>query len=302
MSHVLQIRAFSRFYTQFLGLLNHHILESPFSLTESRILFEIAQDHTISAKKLIQLLGVDKGYLSRVLNKLTRGGYLEQRPSAEDKRVKKISLTTKGRELYHFIDQSSSNQMEALIRHLGAYEKDRLASSLKHAQHLLEKKVQLKDITIRDHLLPGDIGFVINSHGEMYKTEYGYSVDFEHYVAKGMVEFMDQYNPSRNGVWICEHSGNKIGFLLLMDRGEAAQLRYFFLFSAYRGIGLGKRLMDLFMKYLHQKGFKSCYLWTTNEQLAAARMYQAYGFRLVQEKPSNAFGKQLVEQKYLLEL
>jgi GNAT superfamily N-acetyltransferase len=160
--------------------------------------------------------------------------------------------------------------------------------------------VALNDIRIRTELRPGDIGYVTYLHGHIYHNEYQYSIDFERYVAEGLVEFCKQYDPHKNRVWVCEHGEKMIGFLLLMDRGASAQLRYFILTPEYRGIGLGKKLMELYIEFMRTAGFRHSYLWTTHELPAAASLYKRYGFKLVDEKPSSSFGKPLFEQKYEL--
>jgi GNAT superfamily N-acetyltransferase len=164
------------------------------------------------------------------------------------------------------------------------------------------KEVKLADISIRTDLRPGDIGYVIYLHGNLYGKEYQYGVEFETYVAAGLLEFYHQYDARRNRVWICEHREEMIGFLLLLDRGDAAQLRYFLIQPQYRGIGLGKKLMTLYMDFMQQCGYTTSYLWTTNELSAAAELYQRAGFRLAEEKESVSFGKKLVEQKYELQV
>ena len=165
----------------------------------------------------------------------------------------------------------------------------------------MQAPVQLNDIIIRTVLRPGDIGYITYLHGRLYKEEYGFGLGFEAYVAVGLAEFSRQYDPGRDRVWICEHRGKIIGFLLLMHRDQSvAQLRYLILEPEYRGIGLGKKLMELYMEYLKQAGYRSTYLWTTNEQETAISMYKRHGFLLAEEKPSDAFGKPLVEQKYEL--
>lgn len=159
------------------------------------------------------------------------------------------------------------------------------------------------DISIRTTLQPGDIGYVVYRHGKLYGDEYGYGVSFESYVAAGLAEFYKSYDPSKDRVWIAEHNGVIVGFLLLMHReGNAAQLRYFYLEADYRGIGLGKRLMELYMAFLRSCNYKSSYLWTTDELPAAAALYKKAGFRLTEEKESTAFGKALKEQRYDLVL
>jgi peptidyl-dipeptidase Dcp len=159
----------------------------------------------------------------------------------------------------------------------------------------------LDDIVIRTELRPGDIGYVIHLHGRLYKEEYNYGIAFEAYVAQGMYEFYQQYDPARDRVWICEHRNKIVGFLLLMHRdGNVAQLRYFILEPEYRGIGLGKKLMELYMEHFKSAGYQGSYLWTTHELSTAASLYQRHGFVRTEEKASEAFGKSLYEVKYEL--
>lgn len=159
-------------------------------------------------------------------------------------------------------------------------------------------KVSLDDIFIRTELLPGDLGYVTFMHGSLYHKEYQYGLQFENYVAKGLWEFYEKYNPRRNRIWACEHNDRMIGFLLLMDRGWAAQLRYFLIQPEYRGIGLGSKLMNQYMDFLRACNYKASYLWTTHELSTAASLYKRHGFQLTDEKESTAFGKQLREQRY----
>ena len=166
----------------------------------------------------------------------------------------------------------------------------------------MKTKIKLTDITIRTELKPGDIGYVIYMHGRLYKKEYNYGIEFETYVAAGLAEFYQQYNTQKDRVWICEHKNKIVGFLLLMHRGDAAQLRYFILEPRYRGIGLGNKLMNLYMDYFKQRKYKTSYLWTTGELPASAHLYQKFGFKLTEQKPSMAFGKPVIEQRYDLVL
>ncbi len=156
----------------------------------------------------------------------------------------------------------------------------------------------LNDISIRMELQPGDIGYVTYMHGALYHREYNYGLQFESYVAQGLCEFYEKYNPQRNRIWACEHKDRIIGFLLLMDRGKAAQLRYFLIEPEYRGIGLGSKLLNLYMDFLSECGYKQSYLWTTHELTTAAALYKRLGYKLTEEKESNSFGKPLTEQRY----
>ena len=166
----------------------------------------------------------------------------------------------------------------------------------------MKDKVSLDDISIRTGLRHGDFGYVVYMHGVLYGREYGYGLQFETYVAKGLCEFYEGYNPERNRIWACEHNGRMVGFLLLIDRGKAAQLRYFLIEPEYRGLGLGSKLLYLYMDFLKECGYKESYLWTTHELDAAIHLYKKVGFKLTEEKESTSFGKALREQRYDLVL
>lgn len=166
----------------------------------------------------------------------------------------------------------------------------------------MKSNITLDAISIRTELQPGDIGYVTYMHGNLYHREYGYGLQFENYVAKGLCEFYEKYDARRNRIWACEHNDRMIGFLLLMDRGSAAQLRYFLIEPEYRGIGLGAKLLYLYRDFLNECGYKESYLWTTHELSTAAFLYKRHGFQLTEEKESTAFGKPLVEQRYDLVL
>jgi peptidyl-dipeptidase Dcp len=162
----------------------------------------------------------------------------------------------------------------------------------------MENHLSLSDISIRTELKPGDIGYLTYMHGDLYRREYDYQIPFEAYVAKGLCEFYQLYDPQRCRIWVCEHQGRIIGSLLVMDRGQAAQLRYFLIDPAYRGIKLGSRLMQLCMQFIRDCGYPQAYLWTTHELAGAAFLYKKAGFQLTEEKESTSFGKWLKEQRY----
>lgn len=160
------------------------------------------------------------------------------------------------------------------------------------------ENITIQDIQIRTELKPGDFGYIIYLHGKLYSEEYQFGMVFEQYVAESLDEFYKKFDPVTNRVWVCEHNKKIIGFMSLMNRGTAAQLRYFIIEPAYRGIGLGKKLMTLFMEALKSCGYISAYLLTTHELKAAASLYTRHGFKLTEEKTSSAFGKPLLEHRY----
>ena len=158
--------------------------------------------------------------------------------------------------------------------------------------------ISLNDISIRTTLQTGDLGYITYLHGSMYGREYNFGLEFEAYVAKTLAEFYEQYDPENNRFWICEHQGKIIGCIALMNRGDEAQLRYFLILPEYRGIGLGKKLMSMWMTFMKQCGYKKCYLLTTDGLPTAASLYASHGFTLTEQIPSTAFGKELIEQRY----
>jgi len=158
--------------------------------------------------------------------------------------------------------------------------------------------ILLSDIQIRNTLLPGDLGYIAYIHGDLYAKECGYGLHFETYVLDGLKDFARAYDGNKDKVWMCEHNGRIIGCLVAQHRGDEVQLRYFIFLPQYRGIGLGKYLMQEFVRFMQEKGFSHAYLWTTTEQQAAIALYTRFGFVLTEEKPSNSFGKPIVEQRY----
>ena len=160
----------------------------------------------------------------------------------------------------------------------------------------------IKSITTRTELRPGDLGRITSMHADLYTREYHFGLQFETYFGRGLCEFFEHYDPARSRIWVCEHEKRMVGSLVLMDRGELAQLRYFLIAPEYRGIGLGKKLMNLFMDFLLQSGYHGAYLWTTHELDTAASLYKRFGFKLIEEKELTTFGKYLIEQRYDLVL
>jgi DNA-binding MarR family transcriptional regulator/ribosomal protein S18 acetylase RimI-like enzyme len=303
---ISQIRAFNRYYTHIIGLLDRHILNSDYSLPEARILYELNHREGIQASGIIESLGIDKGYLSRILDEFATRKLIVRRRSQADGRLMHIYLTEKGREAFKQLNQASEEQLRQLLGGLSAAEGEKLSHHVAAVMDLFMKaqdsgggSVSGDPITIRTDLRPGDLGYVIHLHGRLYREEQNFGVGFEAYVAEGLAELYARYNPEKDRVWICERGDVMVGFLALMHRDEGtAQLRYFLLQPECRGLGLGKRLMADFMSYLREKGYKHCYLWTTVEQKTAIALYQRYGFALVEEKTSSTFGKELTEQKY----
>ena len=297
------IRSFNRFYTDVIGLLDRHLLDTPYSLAEARVIYEIYHNQGIQASGIMELMHIDKSYLSRLLQKLENEQVITRRRSDTDARSVAIALTQKGLEEFDKLNRSSDEQIKGLIMPLTEHQAQGLIADMQSIKSALGKgrKIALDDITIRTTLQSGDLGYVAYLHGKIYKEENGYGPNFEGYVLESLGEFAHQYDPMKDRVWICEHQGKIVGFLSGVRRGDRVQLRYFIFLPEYRGIGLGKKLMDNFVAYMQETGVTKAYLWTTNEQHTATALYARYGFKLTEEKPSTAFDKPLIEQRYDLE-
>lgn len=296
------VRSFNRFYTSIIGALDKHILSSEYSLSEARVLFEINRLRSVKARDLTTLLHIDEGYLSRIIKKFNRAGLIQKIKSKVDGRVSEIELSPPGRQAFQKLDASAFNDVNTLLASLSVSDISNLLKNMENIQHIFSNSQKdLSQITIRRHFQSGDLGKIIWMHGHLYFHENGYGLAFESYVAKGLTEFLDQYDEKKDAVWIAEAGSEIIGFLALVHRpGNTAQLRYFLFDAAWRGIGLGKQLMQEFMNILKERSFSSCYLYTTHEQVTAINLYKRHGFVLVEEKESETFGKPLRELKFEL--
>lgn len=311
-SIIPRIRAFNRFYTDIIGLFNHHLLGSSYSLTEARIMYEIFSAESIQASQIMSTMHIDKSYLSRLLKTLEKNGIIVRKPSSHDARAFQISLSEKGIKEFELLNNASDLQIKKLTQPLSDEQCRALGQYMRAIMEILESKERQnnrmieetnKSMKIRTVLLPGDLGYVAYLHGWLYGKELGYRLNFEGYVLEGLQEFAKQYDANKDRVWVCEDKQKIVGFLMgLCREGEIIQLRYFILHPDYRGLGLGKQLMDQFMTYMRDYGYKRAFLWTTNEQGAAISLYKHYGFYLTEEKDSHAFGKTLIEQRYDLDL
>lgn len=301
---IQEIRRFNRFYTQIIGLLDRHIIQSPFSLPEARVLYELHAQQPTTASSLVESLKMDKGLLSRILSAFEKKKFLHKEKSVTDGRSFLLQLTPAGEQAFGNINTAANQQIRTLISDKTHSEQQKIMKAMQTLQHVFgtsateNKKLTLDDLIIRTELQSGDLGYMIQMHGQVYQEEYEYGISFESYVAGGVAEFYQMYDPAKSRIWIAEHQGLRVGFLVLLDRGEVAQLRYFLLDQHYRGIGLGKRLMELFMEFLRAKKYSGAYLWTVDGLPASAALYRRHGFQLTEERPSSAFGKPLTEQRY----
>lgn len=298
------VRSFNRYYTNKLGLLNRHILESDFSFSETRILLEISLTEECTAKRLSEILCMDPGYISRILKQFEEKGLIQKERSTEDSRSYFLRLTEKGKAQIADLSERANRQIARMIEHLPADKRETLVRNMLSAERILEgdEKIRQEDISIRCNIESGDIGYLIYMHGWIYQKEYGYSPMFEAYVAKTFYEFMEQYHPEHDRLWIVEHNGEIVGCVGVVGRGSRAQFRWFLLHPDYRGVGLGKKLMQSALDFCRQKKFDSVYLETTNDLETALSLYTRVGFKKVSEKENNIWRTGLTELAFEMKL
>ncbi|WP_281234944.1 bifunctional helix-turn-helix transcriptional regulator/GNAT family N-acetyltransferase [Flavobacterium gelatinilyticum] len=295
-----KIRSFNRFYTAHLDILSQHYLDSEYSLTEIRILYEISEGKLITAQKITEILNLDKGYLSRILKRFLKEDLIVKVSSEEDKRAFNIELTDSGQGLLAVLNDKSESKIEGKIENLNSSEKEILVNSMQTVRNLLtEHKIAREDITYRHEITPGDIGYIIYLHGSIYGKEYNFSTDFEKYVTKTFYDFLEKYSPENDRIWMAEYNNKIVGCVAIVHQSdEEAQLRWFLLDPAFRGLGIGKKLLTDAIHFCKEKKFKNVFLLTTNLQDKALQMYKMMGFELTQSDEVQEWGKTFYEERY----
>lgn len=298
------IRSFNRYYTNVLGLLDQHILESDLSLSEVRVLHEIEKTKNCTSKMLADILCMDAGYLSRILKKFYKMGLLTKEKSSTDGRAQFLYLTLDGKEKMCDLNNSSDEQIAQIIKPLAERDRKFLVQNMMSVENILTNGANIKfeDITIRTDIRPGDIGYITYMHGWIYQEEYGYSTAFEGYVAESFHKFLINFNPGNDRIWCAEHNGNIIGCIGIVGFGESAQLRWFLIAPHYRSIGLGKKLLQEAIDFVKEKNYKRIYLDTTNDLEKAINMYKKIGFVKKLEKPNNSWRDGLIELEFEMKL
>lgn len=298
------IRKFNRFYTNYLGVLDKNFLKSDFSLSEVRILYQIANSDQCSLKALSETFVMDKGYLSRILKKLENMDLIAKSQSDTDGRSQCLRLTETGCETLSKLNASSDKQIFRQISHLAEPEVDALIKSMTTVETLLSsvKNVQPEDIVIRTDLKPGDASYITYMHGKIYGEEYGYSTVFEGYIAQVSSQFLIRNNSEREKLWCAEHNGKIIGSIAILDGGDHADLRWFLIEPIYRGLGLGKKLLNLAVEFARGVGYGSIHLVTTSDLEQAMGMYRKAGFVKVAECPNDSWHIGLKEVEFEMKL
>lgn len=297
------VRRFNRLYTRRIGALRPGLLDSPFSLAEARLLYELAHRERPAAAELARDLGLDAGYLSRLLRGLERRRLISRERSKSDARQSLLSLTAAGRRTFATLDTRSSAEVRAMLGKLSDAGQRRLVEAMRDVERLLGAAPEPKvPYLLRPHR-PGDMGWVVHRHAALYAQEYGWDERFEALVAKIVAKFIDDFDPKRERCWIAERDGAIVGSAFLVKKSPTiAQLRMLYVEPDARGLGIGKRLVDECERFARDKGYKKIVLWTNSILHAARHIYEAAGYRLVAEEPHHSFGHRLVGQTWELKL
>jgi Transcriptional regulators len=305
-SPVQTVRRFNRFYTKQIGVLNDGLLQSPFSLAEVRVLYELAHREQPTAVQLANELALDDGYLSRILRTFRKRGLIARTPAETDRRQRLLALTPRGRSLFASLNARSDDQVATMLRELSPSDQDRLVDAMRTIESLLLRDgsapANRAPYLLRQHR-PGDMGWVVYRHGVLYSQEYGWDERFEALVAGIVAQFIEQFDPKRERCWIAEKDGDNVGSVFLVKHTTTvAQLRLLLVEPTARGLGIGQRLVDECVRFARQAGYRKITLWTNSVLHAARRIYERTGFVLVKEEPHRHFGEGLVGQTWDLRL
>ena len=310
MRHVETVRRFNRFYTGRIGILPERYLGSGYSLAEARVIYELGRRGECTATELGRELELDLGYLSRLLQGLKRRGVLQGKASPEDGRRSHLTLTPKGAKSYLALDARSRKEVGGMLAALPAAKRDRLVGAMKTVEALLsagkdatgEGRAQPSGITLRPHR-PGDMGWVVQTHGRLYFEEYGWDERFEALVAGIAKDFVQNFDRARERCWIAEMDGEPVGSVFVVKQSKtAAKLRLLLIDPKARGLGLGKRLVGECIAFARAKGYRKLVLWTQSNLAAARHIYRSAGFHVVKRQRHREFGYDLTGEYWELSL
>ncbi|HLB82593.1 MAG TPA: helix-turn-helix domain-containing GNAT family N-acetyltransferase [Gemmatimonadales bacterium] len=297
-------RRFNRFYTRQIGVLRRGAYHSPFSLTEVRVLYELAHREQPTATELGRDLGLDAGYLSRMLRGFEKRALVAKTRSAADGRRSHLALTGLGRKVFAPLNTRSHDEVAALLGGLDPAARAHVVAAMQTIERLLGRdRPHSSAAFLLRAPQPGDMGWVVHRHGVVYAGEYGYDAQFEALVAEIVARFARRFDPKRERCWIAEQDGAAVGSVFLVERSKTvAQLRLLLVEPQARGSGLGTRLVAECVRFARQTGYRKVMLWTQSELRAARRLYQAAGFRIVRKERNASFGKALVSETWELDL
>ena len=300
MSRVEAVRRFNRFYTRRIGVLQDDYLGSSFPLPQARVLYELGERGQCTASDLRSDLGLDAGYLSRLLAGLQRQGLVAADAAREDRRRRHLTLTPKGRKAFAMLDESSRRAMGEMLAPLAPPHREKLVQAMDTVQSVLEPRERA--ITLRGHR-PGDIGWVISRHGKVYDDEYGWGLGFEALVGEIGARFLQEFDAKRERCWIAQMDGEPVGSVFVVKQSATvAKLRLLLVEPHARGKGIGRRLVQECIDFSRRAGYKKLVLWTQSNLTAARTIYAALGFRKMRSEPHREFGVPLVGEYWELTL
>jgi len=297
------VRSFNRFFTREIGVLREGFLHSPFSLTEARILYEVAHRDNLTASQLVRELGLDAGYLSRALARFEQQGLVERLRSQHDGRRPLVNLTPAGRDAFSVLDRRSRDEVADILDDLSEEDQQRLLKAMHTIKSVLGKGFKFSEPFFLRPPEPGDMGWVTHRHGVLYAQEYGWDASFEALVAQIVADFINNYKPAREGCWIAEMDGGIVGSVFCVQAGETvARLRLLLVEPKARGLGLGTRLVEECIQFAKRAGYKKLVLWTNSVLVQARHIYEKSGFTLVAEDTHHSYGHDLVGETWELAL
>jgi DNA-binding MarR family transcriptional regulator/GNAT superfamily N-acetyltransferase len=300
---VAALRAFTRFYTALLGVLDEGLLHSPYSVTEARVIFELAQRELTHVADLRRDLGIDAGYMSRITARLEADGLVRRERSQADARRQVLRLTEQGRVVFDMLDSRAAEQATQLLAGMPDPVQRRVVAAMDTIRAAFADQATSPSTVVLRAPEPGDLGWVVARHGVLYAAEYGWDETFEGLVARIVGDFAADHDPRREAAWIAEIDGEPVGCVFCVAADEAtAQLRLLLVEPTARGRGVGRRLVDECVRFARRTGYRSIVLWTNDVLVSARRIYEAAGFALVDEDPHHSFGHDLVGQHWSLDL
>jgi DNA-binding MarR family transcriptional regulator/GNAT superfamily N-acetyltransferase len=298
---IADVRQFNRFYTRTIGVLGEHLAGGDVSLIEARVLYELAHGDGLLATDLVKVLGVDFGYLSRILALFEKRGWLKRERSEDDARKSHLLLTAKGRKTYATLNQQARDEVAKLLEPLPLPQQQQLQSHLRQVQSLLNPE-PAPVVSLRTHRA-GDMGWIIQRHGVLYEKEYGFNSEFEALVAEICAKFLREFDASAERCWIAELGGVPVGTIMLVRGSEGvAKLRLLLVEDSARGHGVGRKLVQECVDFARQAGYRSITLWTQSNLIAARKLYQSTGFECVASEPHTRFGQSLVGETWTMSL
>ncbi|WP_441234321.1 bifunctional helix-turn-helix transcriptional regulator/GNAT family N-acetyltransferase [Bradyrhizobium sp. 930_D9_N1_4] len=296
---IAAVRAFNRFYTRKLGVLDQHLGRSPFSLSEARVLYELAHRDDLAAKEIGHELGLDAGYLSRIVQSFDEKGLITRKPLPADRRQHQLSLTAKGRQTFAKLNLGSQNEVAAMLARLSAGDAARLTQAMATIETVLEqRRTQPASVVLRSHRV-GDMGWVVSRQAAAYAADYNWDISYEALIAEICAQFIRNYDAAREHCWIAEVGGEPVGSIFLVKAtDEIAKLRLLQVEKKARGLGVGRALVEQCMQGARERGYSKMTLWTQSILVAARGIYKSAGFKLVKEEKHHSFGADLVGETW----